>query len=83
MSQKKQETEPVNDPFFKEVGERLKALRIKAGYSNYEKFAIEHDIARSQYLRYEKGENFNMKTFVKILRALKVQPRDFFADIDI
>ena len=37
------------------LAERIRSLRIKKGYSNYENFAYEHKIPRAQYGRYEKG----------------------------
>ncbi len=83
MSQKNKDLAPHYDPFFKAVGRRLKEVRIKAGYTNYEKFAIEHDIGRSQYLRYENGENLNLKTLAKILIALKMEPEDFFKGVKL
>ena len=38
-----------------EIGEKLKKLRIKKGYTSYESFAIDNDLSRMQYWRIEKG----------------------------
>lgn len=68
--------------FLKKVGERLKYYRKKAGYSNYEYFAYEHNISRPQYGKYEAGANIQLNTLHKILKALKVSPKEFFEGID-
>ncbi|MBD79036.1 MAG: hypothetical protein CL840_08965 [Crocinitomicaceae bacterium] len=64
----------------KNVGERLRQLRISKGYSNYEHLAYELGISRSQYGRYEKGANMKMSTFIKILRFLQISFSEFFDD---
>jgi hypothetical protein len=33
----------------KNIGKRLRDIRIKKGYSNYELFAFDNNIARAQY----------------------------------
>ena len=63
----------------KNIGERLKYFRKKAGFTSYEYFAYEHNINRSQYSSYEAGGNIQMNTLIKILKALKVSLKDFFA----
>jgi len=61
------------------IGKRIKELRKKS-YSNYEKFAYENDLNRVQYGRYENGKDLRMSSFLKILSALKVTPKDFFSE---
>ena len=63
----------------KNLGKRLKALR-KEQESNYEQFAFKHDINRSQYGKYEKGQDMNVSTLMRILEALEVSPKEFFAE---
>lgn len=63
-----------------QIGTRLRELRKAKGYTNYEKFAYEHDIASSQYARYELGQDFKMTTFLKILDALEISPLEFFSE---
>lgn len=66
----------------KEIGNRLKALRINSGYSSYENFALEHDLSRMQYWRIEKGlTNITIRSLIKILNIHKVSLEDFFQDI--
>lgn len=60
------------------IGERIKDLRIKAGYSAYETFAFDHEIPRVQYGRLEKGVNFRITTLMRVLEVHKVSLEDFF-----
>ena len=62
----------------KKIGERLKYYRKKAGYTNSEYFAYEHNISRPQYGRYEAGANIQLNTLMKILKALNVSLEEFF-----
>jgi transcriptional regulator with XRE-family HTH domain len=63
----------------KEIGVRLKELRVKNGYSSYENFALEHDLSRMQYWRIEKGlTNLTMRSLIKILNIHKIGVEDFF-----
>lgn len=68
-----------NEEYLKLLGKRLKELRIKKGYTNYENFAFEHGIGRAQYGKYETGGNIQFNTLVKILKALEISVKDFFA----
>jgi len=63
----------------KNISEKLKHLRIKNGYSNYEDFAYDTDIARAQYGKYEKGANLMLTTLAKILRAHEMSLEEFFS----
>ncbi len=62
----------------KKVGERLKELRKKAGYTSYEYFAYENNISRPQYGKYEAGANIQLNTLIRILRALDTNLEEFF-----
>ena len=64
------------------IGERLRELRIAAGYSSYETFAFMHDISRSNYSRYENGHNMQLDTFIYLLTCLDISFADFFKDFD-
>ncbi len=55
----------------------MRHLRKQKGYTNYEKFAFEHNISSSQYARYEMGKDIRMSTFFKLLDALGVSPQEF------
>jgi transcriptional regulator with XRE-family HTH domain len=62
------------------LGQRIKELRIKKGYTNYEHFAYEHGISRTQYGSYETGENMKFLTLVKVLKGLDVSLSEFFSE---
>ncbi|MEL7119670.1 MAG: helix-turn-helix transcriptional regulator [Bacteroidota bacterium] len=62
------------------LGQRIKALRKAAGYSNYEQFAFQNEINRSQYGRYENGEDLRFSTLLRVLKALDISLKDFFAE---
>jgi transcriptional regulator with XRE-family HTH domain len=62
----------------KKIGERLRALRKENGYTNYELFAFDNEIARAQYGRYEKGSDLKISSLLKVLKALNISLTDFF-----
>lgn len=76
---RKQHLSPEEKKYLKNIGERLKAFRKDAGYTNYANFAYENGFDRSQYSSYEAGGNIQMDTLIRILKALKVSFREFFA----
>lgn len=61
------------------LAKRIKELRIKAGYSSYETFAYDHNITRSQWGRYERGEDIRFTSLVKVCKALGVDLKTFFS----
>lgn len=63
-----------------QLGQRIKALRVAKGHKNYEKFAFEHNISRSQYWRYEQGEDLKFSSLVRIVKALDMTLADFFSE---
>ena len=64
----------------KALGNRLKYYRKLKGYSNYEHFAYDLGISRSQYGKYENGGNIKFTTLCKILDFLNVSLKEFFSD---
>lgn len=62
------------------LGKRLTALRKAKGYSNYEQFAFSNDINRSQYNRYENGEDLRLSSLLKVLKALGISLKEFFGE---
>jgi transcriptional regulator with XRE-family HTH domain len=62
------------------LGIRIKSLRIKQGYSNYENFAFEKDIPRAQYGRYEKGEDLRYSSLLKVVKAFGLTLEEFFSE---
>lgn len=63
----------------REIGSALRQLRRDAGYSSHEAFAIDHNLARSQYLSYEHGRNMQLSTLIIILRCHGLTLGEFFA----
>ncbi|HKC68543.1 MAG TPA: helix-turn-helix transcriptional regulator [Bacteroidia bacterium] len=63
----------------KEIGEKLKALRISKKYTSYENFALENNIDRKQYWRIENGHNLTLKSLIKILDIHKITLKEFFS----
>ena len=64
----------------KALGKRLRELRIRKGFTNYEQFAFTHNINRSQYGKYENGEDLRFSSLLKVLKALDVSLSEFFSE---
>ncbi len=64
------------------IAEHIKKLRIEKGYVSYEYFAWEHKIPRVQYWRMEKGNNFTIKSLLRVLDAHNLSLKDFFSEIE-
>lgn len=69
-----------DEEILKKLGERIKDLRIKAGYTSHEKFANDIEIHRGQYWAYEQGKNLNFLTLIKILNFHKITLEEFFKE---
>jgi len=67
--------------FLKALGERIRQLRIQAGYTSQEDFSYDADIPRAQYGRYEKGVNITITNLRKIARFHKLTLEQFFSKI--
>ena len=64
----------------RKLAERIKSLRIKKGYGNYETFAYEHDLPRAQYGRYERGEDLRYSSLLKVVAAFGMTLDEFFSE---
>ncbi|MDB5119735.1 MAG: transcriptional regulator [Sphingobacteriales bacterium] len=64
----------------KKLAKRIKNLRVSKGYSNYEHFANESGLSRTQYGKYEVGDNLKFLTLVKVLKALDIPLSEFFSE---
>jgi transcriptional regulator with XRE-family HTH domain len=62
------------------ISRRLKALRIQRGYTTVEAFTKETGLSRSQYLRFEKGNDLKLSSLVKIIKAFNITFSEFFED---
>lgn len=70
----------IQNEDLRRLGDRIRALRIKKGYSNYESFAYDHNIARAQYGKYENGENLRYTSLLRVIKALGVSVQEFFSE---
>ena len=78
--QSKKVAKPVPDKArLKKLGDRIRELRIEKGYTSYEYFAFEHNIPRSQFGRYERGEDLKFSSLLKILDAFDMTIEEFFS----
>lgn len=66
------------DETAEKIGSKLKQMRIDAGYSSYENFAVAHSLDRKQYWRVEKGANIRLNTLLDILNIYKISLEEFF-----
>lgn len=82
QKEKKSKEETILDPVIQKIADKIKQLRIDAGFSSYEVFAWENSIGRMHYWKMEKGTNFTMKSLLKILDAHKISLNEFFADFE-
>jgi transcriptional regulator with XRE-family HTH domain len=70
----------------KKIAEKVKKLRVKAGFSSYEGFALHAGINRNSYFRFERsaitGDNYTVALLIKIARGLNISLSDFFQDFN-
>ena len=77
MVKKKEKTEK----YLKNLGKRIRDLRIQKGYTNYEIFAYEKGISRSQYGKYETGsEDLRFSSLIRIVEAHEMSLSEFFSE---
>lgn len=65
------------------VGKRLQQIRKEKGFNNYEHIAYELGMSRSAYYRLESGENFSLKTLLKVCKLLEVTLEEFFQGVQV
>lgn len=67
-----------DDKRIKQIADKIRQLRINAGYTSHENFAWDNGLSRVQYWRVESGANITLKTLLKILDIHKMSLEDFF-----
>lgn len=67
------------DKHIQQLAARIRSIRKAQGYTNADFFAYENDITRSQYARYESGEDIRFSSLIKLIKAFKMTPADFFS----
>lgn len=58
-----------NKENIEKLARKIKEMRIKMGYSNYEYFSYDKNIPRAQYGRYEKGTDIRFSSLIKVVHA--------------
>lgn len=70
----------INDQELTELGQRIRALRISKGYKSAEKFALDHNLSRVHYGRWEAGKkNITYKSLLILARAHGMTLPEFLA----
>ncbi|QDW27257.1 helix-turn-helix transcriptional regulator [Pedobacter sp. KBS0701] len=69
-----------SDEYLKKLGARIRSLRISRGYTNYDKFAYEHDIDRSQWGRFENGKDLRFTSLLQIVSVFDMTLEEFFSE---
>jgi len=71
----------TKEAYLKQLGARIRTLRIAAGYSNHEKFAYKYGFGRAQINRYETGKTEpGTYTLRRICVALGVTEEVFYSE---
>ncbi|MGN6647360.1 MAG: helix-turn-helix domain-containing protein [Cytophaga sp.] len=68
------------DKDIQKLATRIKTIRKKLGYTNADFFAYENEITRSQYARYETGENIRFSSLMMLIKAFGMTPQEFFSE---
>lgn len=74
-------TKENTDQRFELIAQKIKQLRIDAGYSSAENFAYDNELNRVQYWRVERGANITLATLFKVLDIHKINLSEFFSSI--
>lgn len=61
------------------MGDRIRDLRKKAGYTSQETFAYDAEIPRALYGKYEKGSNITIASLYRILQFHEITFEEFFS----
>jgi hypothetical protein len=73
---------PAHEKQLKQVGIILRELRVKKGYSSAENFSYDHELNRTNYWRWENGQNMTLKNIFRICEIHQISLKDFFELIE-
>ena len=62
------------------LANRIRALRIAKGYKSSEAFALDHQLSRTHYGRWERGSNITYLNLVKLAEAYGITLEEFFGE---
>lgn len=79
----KKEEFTIHHDQLKTVGITLRELRVQKGYSSAENFSYDFELSRTNYWRWENGQNITLKNIFKICEIHQISPKDFFELIEI
>lgn len=68
-----------NKEALKKLGNRLKEIRLSKGYKSAEAGALDFNVNRVQYARYEAGKNIEYLTLIDLLSKMDISVTDFFS----
>ncbi len=61
------------------IADKLKRLRIEAGYTSYERFAVEKSLDRKQYWRIEENQaNIRIESLLRVVEIHGLSLEEFF-----
>jgi transcriptional regulator with XRE-family HTH domain len=66
----------------KAIAQRIKMLRIQAGYTSHETFATDNGLSRRNYWDIENGNDFKISTLLKLTNFYGVTLEEFFKGLD-
>lgn len=69
------ETEEI----LREIGMKLRKVRIERGHTSYEKFCYEHGLSKVQYHNMEKGKGYNITSLIRVLKIHDLTLKEFFS----
>jgi transcriptional regulator with XRE-family HTH domain len=81
MVRKTQKTAKTKtSPEIDHLASRIRELRIKKGYKSSEAFALDHQLSRTHYGRWERGSNITYMNLLKLTAAFGVSLEEFFSE---
>lgn len=69
-----------NTPEIEQLAGRIRELRIGKGYKSSEAFALDHQLSRTHYGRWERGANITYTNLLKLAAAFGVTLEEFFSE---
>jgi len=75
-----QEIDPEDQRKIAKLGERITSMRKAMGYTSYEQFAVDKNLPRAQYWRYEKGENAKILSLARLAKAFNITLEELIKD---
>ena len=76
----KKAVDKKTDKNIQALATRIREIRKSLGYTNADFFAYEHNISRSQYSRYESGEDIRFTSLMNVIKAFGMTPEEFFSE---